>query len=388
MEQLEGFIVPGQKQKVCRLIKSLYGLKQAPKQWHAKFDEVMLSNGFEINECDKCVCVKQTQNCFAILCLYVDDMLITGSDGKTVKKIKCLLASKFDMKDMGVADVILGVKIHKTSGGLALSQNQYIETILGKCKNLDIVPVKTPIDVNIHLSKNIGENKAQNEYASILGSLMYVMNCTRPDTACAISKLSRFKVSPNENHWKAMKRLLGYLRHTQDYALHYTEYPAVLEGYYDANWITGTKDTKSTSGYVFTLGGAAGSWKSSKQTCIVRSTMELEFIALDKAGKEAEWLRNFLENIPNWPKPVPDVCIHCDSQAAIGRAKNVMYNGKSRHIRRRHDTVRQLLSSGIITIDYVKSKDNIADPLTKGLTREMVAKTSRGMGFRPLNKSS
>ena len=109
---------------------------------------------------------------------------------------------------------------------------------------------------------------------------------------------------------------------------------------------------------------------------------------MDKVGEEAEWLRNFLEDIPNWPKLVPVVCIHCDSQAAIGRARNVMYNGKSRHIRRRHDTVRQLLSSGIITIDYVKSKDNIADPLTKGLTREMIAKTSRGMGLRPLNKSS
>ena len=230
MEQPDGFIVPGQEQKVCRLIKSLYGLKQAPKQWHAKFDEVMLSNGFKINECDKCVYVKQTQNCFAILCLYVDDMLITGSDGETIKKIKCLLASKFEMKDMGVADVILGVKIYKTPGGLALSQSHYIKTILEKCKNLDIVPVKTPIDVNLHLSKNTGENKAQNEYASILGSLMYVMNCTRPDIACAVSKLSRFTVSPNENHWKAMKRLLGYLKHTQDYALHYTEYPAVLEG--------------------------------------------------------------------------------------------------------------------------------------------------------------
>ena len=74
-----------------------------------------------------------------------------------------------------------------------------------------------------------------------------------------------------------------------DYGLNYTRYLAVLEGYSDANWISDTKDTKSTSGYVFTLGGAAISWKSSKQTCIARSTMEFEFIALDKAGEEAEW---------------------------------------------------------------------------------------------------
>ena len=73
---------------------------------------------------------------------------------------------------------------------------------------------------------------------------MYVMNCTRPYIACAVSKLSRFTVSPNKIHLKAMKRLLGYLKHTQDYALHYIEYPTALEGYCDANWITDTKDTK------------------------------------------------------------------------------------------------------------------------------------------------
>ena len=116
--------------------------------------------------------------------------------------------------------------------------------------------------------------------------------------------------------------------------------------------------------------------------------MKSKFIALDKAGEEAEWLRNFLEDIPNWPKPVLVVCIHCDSQAAIGRARNVMYVVSLDTYVEDMTLLRQLLSSGIITIDYVKSKDNIADPLTKGLTREMVAKTSRVMGLRPLNKSS
>ena len=89
-----------------------------------------------------------------------------------------------------------------------------------------------------------------------------------------------------------------------------------------------------TSGYVFTLAGAAVSWKSSKQTVIARSMMESEFIALDKCGEKAEWLRHFLKNIPKWQKPVPPICIHCDSQSAIGRAQSNMYNGKSRHIRR------------------------------------------------------
>ncbi|PHT31796.1 hypothetical protein CQW23_28133 [Capsicum baccatum] len=108
--------------------------------------------------------------------------------------------------------------------------------------------------------------------------------------------------------------------------------------------------------------------------------MESEFIAFDKAGEEEKWLRNFLEDISYWPKPLAPVCIHCDNQAAIGRVGSMMYNGKYRHIRRRHNIIRELLSSGIVTIDYVKSKDNVSDPLTKGLPREEMKKTSEGMG--------
>ena len=118
------------------------------------------------------------------------------------------------------------------------------------------------------------------------------------------------------------------------------------------------------------LASAVVSWKFSKQTFIARSIMESEFIALDKSGEEVEWLNHFIEDIPRWPKPVPTISIHYDSQSAIGKAQNIMYNSKSRHIRRRHNTVRQLISIGVIYVDYIKSKDNIADPLTKGLNRE------------------
>ena len=245
--------------------------------------------------------------------------------------------------------------------------------------------MRTPVDVNLHLSKNNGKSLSQQEYAQAIGSLMYVMNCTRPDIAYAVSKLSRYTSNPGLDHWKAIVRVLRYLKYTQNYGLHYSKYPAVLEGYCDANWISDTKDSKSTSGYLFTLSGGAVSWKSSKQTCIARSTMESEFIALDKAGEEAEWLRHFLEDIPIWPQPVPAICIHYDSQSTIGRAQSLIYNGKSRHIRQRHNTIRQLLSNGIMTIEYIRSKENIADPLTKGLTREQVSKSSRGMGLKPMH---
>ena len=132
--------------------------------------------------------------------------------------------------------------------------------------------------------------------------------------------------------------------------MHYKRYHVVLEGYNDANWISNVKNSKYHSGYVFTLGGAAVLWKSSKQTIISKSTMEYEFIALDKCGEEVEWIHHFLEDIPRWPMSVPPICIHCDSQSVIGKAQSNAYNGKSRHFCRRHNTIRQLLSTGVISV--------------------------------------
>ena len=114
--------------------------------------------------------------------------------------------------------------------------------------------------------------------------------------------------------------------------------------------------------------------------------MESKFIALEKCGEEAEWLRHFPDDIPKWQKLVPPICMHCDSQSAIGRAWSNMYNGKCRNICHRYNTIRQLLSTEIISVDYVKSKDNIADPLTKGLNRELVEKSSRRMGLKPIKE--
>ena len=143
---------------------------------------------------------------------------------------------------------------------------------------------------------------------------MYLMNCTRPDIAYTIGRLSRYTQSPNYDYWTAVRRVLKYLRDTINYGLCFSGFPSVLEGFSDANWISDSDEMKSTSRYVFILDGSAFSWKSAKQTCITRSTME------------AEWLRNLLANIPLWTRPASSVSMHCDSQAAIAKAKSKIFN--------------------------------------------------------------
>ena len=107
-------------------------------------------------------------------------------------------------------------------------------------------------------------------------------------------------------------------------------------------------------------------------------------MVLESAGKEAEWLRNFLSRIHLGMQLIPSVAMHCDCQAAISIAKNKTLNGKNRHIRLRHEIVKQLLKDEIISIDYVKSEMNLANPLTKHLGRKLILETSSGIGLKPI----
>ncbi|CAM8929257.1 unnamed protein product [Rhodiola kirilowii] len=172
------------------------------------------------------------------------------------------------MKDMGLADVILGIKITRTADGFVLDQSHYVDKILDKFGKYSLGVCRNPIDMNQHLAKNKGESISQVEYSRVTGSLMYLMNCTRPDIAYTVSRLTRYTSNPGTKHWNAIVRILKYLRFTRNYDLHYIRYPEVIKGYSDASWISDIQDSNATSGYVFTLGGATVSWKSSKQTLI------------------------------------------------------------------------------------------------------------------------
>ena len=124
-------------------------------------------------------------------------------------------------------------------------------------------------------------------YASIVGSLMYVMLCTIPNICYSVGILSRYQSNPGREHWTAVKHILKYLRRTRDYMLVYHGSELAPIGYTDSDFQSDADLRKSTSGYVFTLGGVAVSWRSIKQSCIADSTMEVEYVAASEAAKEA-----------------------------------------------------------------------------------------------------
>ena len=181
MEQPKGFLLPRNEKKFCKLVKSLYGLKQAPKQQHEKFDSVILTDGCVHNNFDKCMHSKFTKEYGVIVCFHMDDMLIFGTNMKGVCETKKYLSSIFQMKDLNKVDIILGIKIKRHSEGFLLCQSHYVEKVLQRFEHLNIKEANTPFNQIIKLGENTGRAITQLEYASVIGSMMYAMHCTRPD---------------------------------------------------------------------------------------------------------------------------------------------------------------------------------------------------------------
>jgi RecG-like helicase len=155
-----------------------------------------------------------------------------------------------------------------------------------------------------------------------------------------------------------------------------------LEGYCDANWISDADEIYATSGYVFSLGGGAISWKSCRQTIITMTTMKAELTALDTASVEAEWLRELLMDLPVAEKPVPAIFMNCDNQTVIININSSIDNIKStRHIKRHLKSVRKLRNSGVMALDYFHTSKNMADQFTKGLSHSVIDSASSEMGM-------
>jgi hypothetical protein len=228
-QQPQGYEVKGKENLVCRLKKSLYGLKQAPRQWYLNFDRFMTEQGYNRCHSDHYVYFKRLENgSYIILLLYVDDMLVAGSNMQDINVLKKKLANSFAMKDLGAAKKILGMRItrDRKNHKLTLSQGEYTEKVLERFRMQNAKPVSTPLDNHFKLTKEMCpktqekiEYMSRVPYSSTVGSLMYAMVCTRPDIAHAVGVVSRYMNNPGKEHWEAVKWILRYLRGTTTHAL-------------------------------------------------------------------------------------------------------------------------------------------------------------------------
>ncbi|KAJ9555886.1 hypothetical protein OSB04_010500 [Centaurea solstitialis] len=342
MEQPEGFEDPKNPNKVCKLLKSIYGLKQASRSWNLHFDERIKEFGFAKSEFEPCVYTKFSGSIVTFLVLYVDDILLIGNDVPTLQSVKSWLNRCFQMKDLGEAAYILGIKIYRNRSKrlIGLSQSTYIDKILKRFRMDESKKGFIPMQYGIVLNKTQCPVSSQEQdimksvpYASAIGSIMYAMLCTRPDVAYSV----------------AVKNILKYLRRTKDMFLVFggSEDEISVTGYSDASFQTDRDDFRSQSGYVFTLNGGAISWKSSKQDTIADSTTEAEVVA-------------------SISRPID---IFCDNSGAVAQAKEPREHHKSRYVLRKYHLIREIIGRGDVRICKIPTEENVADPLTKPLAR-------------------
>jgi hypothetical protein len=307
MQQPQGYEFKEKENLVCRLKKSLYGLKKAPRQWYLNFDRFMIEHGYSRCHSDHCVYFKRLENgSYIILLLYVDDMLVAGSNMQDINVFKKKLSNSCAMKDLDDAKKILSMRITRDRKNckLTLSQGEYTEKVLERFRMQNEKPVNTPLANHFKLTKEMYP-KTQEEikymsrvpYSSVVGSLMYAMVCTRPDIAHAVEVVNRYMNNPGKEHWEVVKWILRYLRGTASHALCFGGSDTFLQGYVDSDMACDKDSRKSTIGYVFTIGGTTVSWILKLQKVVALSTTEAEYVATIEASKEMIWLQRFMEEL-------------------------------------------------------------------------------------------
>ena len=363
---------------VLKLNRSLYGLKQSGRLWNMLLHDFLISMGFTQSISDYCVYVINQNESKVILILWVDDIILATSSEITANKIKTSLSNRFKMKDFGQISNFLGIKFQISENFITLDQSEYVEKMLLRFGMLEAHERSIPCDLSTaKLDFNDDSPLLENVklYQEIVGSLIYLVTCTRPDIAYVVSILAQSMSKPTMAHLKLAKFVLRYLKGTKFHGLIYRKCtPIDIIGYTDASWANGM-DRKSISGYCFMMhkNSSLISWKTKKQSVVALSTCESEYIGMAFAIQEAVFLQNLLCDFLVFHTAHP-VKLHVDNMGSIDLAKNPVFHNRSKHIDTKYHYIRSKISDGSIHVCYVSSKENIADVFTKPCTKQALSK--------------
>jgi hypothetical protein len=391
MEQPEGFVVVGKENMVCRLKKGLYGLKQAGRAWHETIDPALRQLGLTPLNSDSCVYLHRQRENHLILSLYVDDLFLFSNSTTLLNKYKQHLQSLFRMEDLGEAKLMLGIEItrDRKKRTLTISQTRYINDTLTRLDAAEYKEARTPMQPGVHLRKADESYTPSPEnvtaYQSAIGGLMYAAMATRPDIAYTVSALSQHNSRPNDEHEKAKKHLLRYLRRTAGIGITYTGLPwsygvrhPPLVGFSDSDYAN-SEDRRSVTGYCFRLSGGAVTWSSKRQPTTAQSTVEAEYMALAEAVKEAIWLRRYLYEL-GYIDDKPTI-IYGDNQGSISLSKNPEHHKLTKHIDTKYHLTREHTKLGTVNIIHTNTGENTADVLTKPLGPQAHAEHVDALGM-------
>ncbi|MBW0529850.1 hypothetical protein O181_069565, partial [Austropuccinia psidii MF-1] len=360
--------MPTDKRKYClKLRKAIYGLKQAPLAWYERLKSWLTEVGFRACLMDPCVFFRQKPSKLWLY-IHVDDIAIFGADIEPFKKE---ISSEFDIKDIGIADLLIGIKVTHSPDGLALDQQHFTESLLDLYGMSNCKSASTPLLPNEHLAIATDEeissfNALGISYRSAIGSINYLSTATRPDLSFAVSSLSQFLERPGLLHWKAFLHVLRYLRGTPDLGLVYSRgSDGGVRAYSDADWGNCRSTRRSTTGYLVLFNNCLTTWKTRKQPSVSLSTAEAEYKSLCDLASELMWLRQWATEcqIHDFSQAIP---VHEDNQSCINTASGNcnLNNKRMKHVNIQLHFIKEIVQSSQIKLIYTPTDGMLADFLT------------------------
>jgi hypothetical protein len=389
MEQPPGFEEGGDDNNVWLLLKMLYGTMQGAHDWAQNLERAYQGHGYYTSKADPQVRSHVAGDEITLTSMWTDDILGASSTKEGEIKAKKELVGSYELKDLGTAKFILGMKIEKDegSGDIRLSQQAYCERTIQRFKMDDTKPRSTLLPAGLILSADDSpKNKDELDdmknvpYQQALGSLMWLQVATRPDLSYAVNLLSRYANNPGQRYWEALKHTLAYLKGTSDYGITYQHGGDLRPfGYVDTDYAGDGDSSHSTEGHVFFVAGGPVLWASKRQETVALSTVEVEYTAFTRASQQAMWISKSLAEVglcQKWPTN-----IFTDNQGAIANMQNYKSHCRTKHIRVKYHFVKERVEAGEISFTYIPSVDNLVDIMTKPLPREAILRCCKGIGL-------
>lgn len=273
------------------------------------------------------------------------------------------------MSLLGELTYFVGLQVQQNKDGIFLSQTKYLKQILKKYGMEDSKPVCTPMVTGCSLSSNDESTAVQQPtYISMIDSLLYLTG-TQPDIMHAVGIVGRFQANPKESHIQEVKMIFKYLQGTKNFGLWYPrDTDLTLHAYTDADWAGSVDDKKITSGGAFYMGSRLVSWFSKKQSSISLSTTKAEYVVAASCYTQLLWVMQTLQDIQI--TCTPPMSILCYNTSAISISNNPVMQSKTKHIPIKYHFLRAQVLEQKVKLEYVPSKEQVADIFTKPLPRE------------------
>ncbi|CAI5457377.1 unnamed protein product [Closterium sp. Yama58-4] len=340
-------------------------------EWHDTLRTTLAALGFAPSTADLSLFLR-TDTPFYIL-VYVDDLVFATTDTEALALVKSELQKRHTCIDLGELRSYLGLQITRDRARctITLTQSHMVQQVLQRFGFQFSSPQSTPLPTGHSLSAPPSDESVEpnGPYPELVGCLMYLMTCTRPDLAYPLSILARY-VAPGRHqreHWEAAKRVLRYLCSTSGMGLVLGgRGDVVLTGHSDASWVDDLATQRSSQGYTFSVGFGSVSWRSTRSSSVLSSSCEAEIYAGAIAAQELRWLTYLLTDLGERPRSPP--VMYVDNKAAIALCQEHRLEHRTKHIALRYFLARELQQRGQLRLAYMATRANTADIFTKALS--------------------